>query len=387
MSLYDIFGEDPVEENSSKASDVKSAKGVSTGLRMLQSQIQAKKSQLAQSQYGDKNELSLINFFKRNVVTPVIDLSARNRSSTTSTILKPHKAIPIGDGFPLSFIPKSLKEDKVFLFGEILVEDEYNPTAPTDYAVHKQKADERKAKEKLAKEIAERLSREHQEEVAKRSAGAAIAPPQILMEEDSKIKPLSPPNVVNEMPPPSFIPSFGGAGKGLGVAANIMTKFGYKEGAGLGRTGQGMSTALKVERLGKNSGVIVNEHEQLLRGSDSPPQIADPAPIPAVNMAEALKQSTRILLLQNMVSADEIDDQLEPEVHDEMKKYGQVNKVVIFRILNARDDEAVRIFVEFTNVAQAIKAFVDLNGRFFGGRSIRASFYDLEAYNANHFDR
>lgn len=72
------------------------------------------------------------------------------------------------------------------------------------------------------------ILREHQEEVAKRSAGAAIAPPQILMEEDSKIKPLSPPNVVNEMPPPSFIPSFGGAGKGLGVAANIMTKFGYK---------------------------------------------------------------------------------------------------------------------------------------------------------------
>lgn len=33
-----------------------------------------------------------------------------------------------------------------------------------------------------------------------------------------------------------------------------------------------------------------------------------------------------------MVSADEIDDQLEPEVHDEMKKYGQVNKVVIFRV-------------------------------------------------------
>lgn len=33
-----------------------------------------------------------------------------------------------------------------------------------------------------------------------------------------------------------------------------------------------------------------------------------------------------------MVSPDEIDDQLEPEVKDEMKKYGQVNKVVIFRV-------------------------------------------------------
>lgn len=39
-----------------------------------------------------------------------------------------------------------------------------------------------------------------------------------------------------------------------------------QEGAGLGRSGQGMSTALKVERLGKNSGVIVNEHELNIRG-------------------------------------------------------------------------------------------------------------------------
>lgn len=39
-----------------------------------------------------------------------------------------------------------------------------------------------------------------------------------------------------------------------------------QEGAGLGRAGQGMSTALKVERLGKNAGVIVNEHEQNARG-------------------------------------------------------------------------------------------------------------------------
>uniref|UniRef100_A0A1I7XDG1 RING-type E3 ubiquitin transferase (cysteine targeting) n=1 Tax=Heterorhabditis bacteriophora TaxID=37862 RepID=A0A1I7XDG1_HETBA len=37
------------------------------------------------------------------------------------------------------------------------------------------------------------------------------------------------------MPPPSFLPSFGKATtKGLGVAANIMSKFGYKHGGGLG---------------------------------------------------------------------------------------------------------------------------------------------------------
>uniref|UniRef100_A0A0N5AQ69 Splicing factor 45 n=1 Tax=Syphacia muris TaxID=451379 RepID=A0A0N5AQ69_9BILA len=375
MSLYDIFGEDPVKESTSKEGENKSGKGLPSSLRFLQSQILAKKN-LSQSQ--------------RNFVAPVVDLSARNRNSASST-LRPHKAIPIGDGPPLSFIPKALKEDKVYLFGEILVEDEYNPTAPTDYEEHKKKLDERKAKEKIAKEIAERLHKEHMEEEAKRKAGAAIAPPQALVEADSFVEPPSLSSEGEDMPPPSFTPSFGGAGKGLGVAANIMTKFGYKEGAGLGRAGQGMSTALKVERLGKNSGVIVNEHEQNLRDSPAQPVVSapaqPPAAAPAVNTTEAIKNATRILLLQNMVGADEIDDQLEPEVKDEMKKYGQVNKVIIFRLLHVSDDEAVRIFVEFTNVAQAIKAFVDLNGRFFGGRAIRASFYDLSAYNANKFEK
>lgn len=378
MSLYDIFGEDPVKESTSKeGGENKSSKGLPSSLRLLQSQILAKKNLLSQSQ--------------RNFVAPVVDLSARNRNVGGAT-LRPHKAIPIGDGPPLSFIPKALKEDKVYLFGEILVEDEYNPTAPTDYEEHKKKLDERKAKEKIAKEIAERLHKEHMEEEAKRKAGAAIAPPQALVEADSFVEPPVS-SEGGDMPPPSFTPSFGGAGKGLGVAANIMTKFGYKEGAGLGRTGQGMSTALKVERLGKNSGVIVNEHEQNLRGSESPVppsvpvSVPVPTAVPPVNTTEAIKNATRILLLQNMVGADEIDDQLEPEVKDEMKKYGQVNKVIIFRLLHVSDDEAVRIFVEFTNVAQAIKAFVDLNGRFFGGRAIRASFYDLSAYNSNKFDK
>ncbi|MCP9265811.1 SPF45 [Dirofilaria immitis] len=369
MSLYDIFGEDPVHE---KGDDDRSSK---------------------------KLEMTNVAFFSSEVWLHLLSIY-QQKPHFKGHFLRPHKAMPLGDGPPLSFIPKALKEDKVCIpFGEILVEDEYNPTAPTDYAKHKQKMDERKAKEKIAKEIAERLNREHQEEIAKRTSGAAIAPPKTLMEEDSKVEPPASPDIGNtasEMPPPSFIPSFG-AGKGLGVAANIMSKFGYKEGTGLGRSGQGMSTALKVERLGKNSGVIVNEHEFSTRAeaSISPPVgLPTISATPAVNMTEALKQSSRILLLRNMVGPDEIDDQLEPEVKDEMKKYGQLSSLMHSSLkidgddlLQANDDEAVRIFVEFTNVGQAIKAFVDLNGRFFGGRSIKASFYDLEAYNANQFDR
>ncbi|VDK54055.1 unnamed protein product, partial [Anisakis simplex] len=379
MSLYDIFGEDPVQESSKKGGDSRSAgKRLPSGLRFLQSQIQVKKFQLNQAQ--------------RTVVAPVVDLSARNKSSTTSTAqpiiaaLRPHKAIPLGEGPPLSFIPKALKEDKhksipwmERIFSMILVEA-FLVTSPIGLFHFPWW---------LLFIWNDQIFREHQEELSKRSSGAAIAPPQALMESDNRLEPevsmSSTSGESGDMHPPVFMPPFG-VGKGMGVAANIMTKFGYKEGAGLGRTGQGMSTALKVERLGKNAGVIVNEHEQNLRAAaaaatisgvpsppefvapELPPPVGVPHPVnappvthqPAANMTEALKNATRILMLQNMVGADEIDDRLEPEVKDEMKKYGQVTK-----LLNVSDEEAVRIFIEFTNVAQAIKAFVDLNGRYF----------------------
>ncbi len=40
------------------------------------------------------------------------------------------------------------------------------------------------------------------------------------------------------------------------------------------------------------------------------------------------------------------------------------------------DSEAVRIFVAFADVSSARKAVGDLQGRFFGGRTVRASYFD-----------
>ncbi|EYC27668.1 hypothetical protein Y032_0008g12 [Ancylostoma ceylanicum] len=192
----------------------------------------------------------------------------------------------------------------------------------------------------------------------------------------------SPPSSTT-MPPPAFLPSFGKAtSKGLGVAANIMSKFGYKHGAGLGRDEQGMSTALSVEKLGKNAGLIINESQTAPPTTTAPPMGVGP-----VNMAEAMKCSTKVLMLTNMVGPDEVDDELEPEIRDEMAKYGQVASVIIHKLDGVSDDVAVRIFVEFTNVAQAIKAFVVMNGRFFGGRSVAASFYNVDDFNNKEYGR
>lgn len=48
-------------------------------------------------------------------------------------------------------------------------------------------------------------------------------------------------------------------------------------------------------------------------------------------------------------------------------------------------DEAVRIFVEFKTLPSAIKALTDLNGRFFGGRAVKATFYDLDKFHQLQF--
>uniref|UniRef100_A0A8C5Y095 Splicing factor 45 n=1 Tax=Microcebus murinus TaxID=30608 RepID=A0A8C5Y095_MICMU len=84
--------------------------------------------------------------------------------------------------------------------------------------------------------------------------------------------------------------------------------------------------------------------------------------------------------LQNMVGAGEVDEDLEVETKEECEKYGKVGKCVIFEIPGAPDDEAVRIFLEFERVESAIKAVVDLNGRYFGGRVVKACFYNLDKF-------
>ena len=47
---------------------------------------------------------------------------------------------------------------------------------------------------------------------------------------------------------------------------------------------------------------------------------------------------------------------------------------------NKPPDEAVRIFIEFKTLPSAIKALTDLNGRFFGGRIVKAIFYNLDKF-------
>lgn len=118
-----------------------------------------------------------------------------------------------------------------------------------------------------------------------------------------------------------------------------------------------------------------------------------------------------------MVTADDLDEDLEEEVTSECSKHGSVERVVIYQERQSAEDDAeviVKIFVLFMSAAGesifcvncelskfpipfiSIFIFVHLeteaaqkalDGRWFGGRMIRAELYDQEKFDANDLSR
>ncbi|XP_043944747.1 splicing factor 45 isoform X2 [Protopterus annectens] len=393
MSLYDDLS---VETSGLKT------EGWSKNFKLLQSQLQVKKAALTQA----KNQRTK----QSNVLAPVIDLK-RGGSSDDRQIVDtpPHIGTGVKDAVPSGFSS-----------GDVLIPlaDEYDPMYPNDYEkVVKRQREERQRQRELErqKEIEEREKRrkerhaeasgfsrrpdpdseddeEYEREKRKRTTGgAAIAPPTSLVEKDMETLPSFPyedesmprvPSSKAAIPPPmyddsdrarspplpsnTFISNMGGT-----VAHKIMQKYGFREGQGLGKHEQGLSTALSVEKTSKRGGkIIVGDSADK---SETPKKDLNP-------LTEILKHPTKVVLLRNMVGSGEVDDDLEAETKEECEKYGKVVKCVIFEIPTAPDEEAVRIFIEFERVESAIKAVVDLNGRYFGGRVVKACFYNLDKF-------
>lgn len=412
MSLYDDLGVG--------ASDTKT-EGWSKNFKLLQSQLKVKKATLTQAKSQRTKQPT--------VLAPVIDLK-RGSSSDERQILEPgpHLAAGLKDPAPSGFSS-----------GDVLIPlaDEYDPMFPNDYEkVMKRHREERQKQreQERQKEMEEREKKrkdrhdgggppsgfsrfpaaegdsddeeEYEKERRKRSlGGAAIAPPSSLIDREGPSsfsyedegrpsrgpKAAIPPPMYDDsdrsrsppLPTSSFLANMGGT-----VAHKIMQKYGFKEGQGLGKHEQGLSTALSVEKTSKRGGKIIvgDAAEKAGSGlaadsSTSAAAAADASKKSDANpLTEILKNPTKVVLLRNMVGPGEVDEDLEEETKEECEKYGKVVKCVIFEIADVIDEEAVRIFLEFERVESAIKAVVDLNGRYFGGRVVKACFYNLDKF-------
>ncbi|XP_076600877.1 poly(U)-binding-splicing factor PUF60a isoform X2 [Chaetodon auriga] len=98
------------------------------------------------------------------------------------------------------------------------------------------------------------------------------------------------------------------------------------------------------------------------------------------------KQESTVMVLRNMVGPDDIDDDLEGEVTEECGKFGRVKRVIIYQERQGEEDDAdviVKIFVEFSEVAEMNRAIQALNHRWFGGRKVVAEVYDQERFESS----
>uniref|UniRef100_A0A7N0TKM4 Splicing factor 45 n=1 Tax=Kalanchoe fedtschenkoi TaxID=63787 RepID=A0A7N0TKM4_KALFE len=263
------------------------------------------------------------------------------------------------------------------------VVEEYDPARPNDYESYrkdrKRKAAEAEARRRQEEDDKERERREAERD-KDRDSRLNISGEEAWQRRAALSGAAAPPRSPSPPPNPDGGFTIGksetvglgvGAGGQMTAAQRMMAKMGWKAGQGLGKQEQGITTPLMAKKTDRHAGVIINasesEQEKKVKGVNfnTPP--------------------TRVLLLRNMVGPGEVDDDLEEEVASECAKYGTVTRVLIFEVVdpNFPADEAVRIFIQFERSEETTKAFVDLDGRFFGGRVVRAAFYCEERFSKN----
>jgi hypothetical protein len=109
------------------------------------------------------------------------------------------------------------------------------------------------------------------------------------------------------------------------------------------------------------------------------------------NIGKPKEEPSPVITLINLVAPWNIDGELEGETRDECEKFGPVEKCIVYNAKNVPETEAVRVFVHFKSSSSAVKgaflcwqltviAVKVMNGRLFGGRTVRAIPFDLNRF-------
>ena len=160
-----------------------------------------------------------------------------------------------------------------------------------------------------------------------------------------------------------------------------MEKMGWRAGQGLGAQGQGITAPLVAKKVDARSGIIVVADDNVPRAPPSAgPRDAGRAPAPA-----AAPRRSRVVVLRNVVGPGQVDAALESEIADECGRFGEVLGVLLFEVTQPSsfpEEEAVRIYVKFAAEDAAKAALRSFDGRFFGGRPVRCSFFSETKFDA-----
>ncbi|KYR01622.1 RNA-binding region RNP-1 domain-containing protein [Tieghemostelium lacteum] len=96
---------------------------------------------------------------------------------------------------------------------------------------------------------------------------------------------------------------------------------------------------------------------------------------------------TKVLLLSNITTKNEIDDQLQEEIQKECEKYGVVKQIKIHVVeKNVQNPGEVRVFINFDSPEYSQNAFLQLNDRYFAKRKVIANYYKENLYFRNKLD-
>ncbi|UMM10996.1 hypothetical protein L5515_000502 [Caenorhabditis briggsae] len=125
-----------------------------------------------------------------------------------------------------------------------------------------------------------------------------------------------------------------------------------------------MSDALKNEVMNSEDASLASQEGLEIRGNDARHLL----------MTKLMRTNrSNVIVLRNMVTPSDIDEYLEEEIREECGKYGNVIDVVI---ANFAASGTIKIFVKYADSMQVDRAKAALDGRFFGGNTVKAEAYD-----------